>query len=105
MTETDKKISGIEAISDDELEAVAGGAVGTGDGTQILQARLDAQADGRKYGFADVNLSSAFCPCHIAYKWARSNKVIKNGVTMVNLRGYTDIKCYKCGKTNTGSIY
>ena len=102
MSDIENKVSGIEAISDDELDAVAGGAT---DKEQFIQAMLDARADGRTCSLANDSLSSAFCPCHFSYKWARSNKVIKNGVTMVNLRGYTDIKCYKCGKTNTGSIY
>ncbi len=102
MSDMENKSNGIEAISDDELDSVAGGAEYS---NQMRQAMLDAQADGRKYSVADINLSSAFCPCHIAYKWARSNKVIKHGATMVNLKGYTDVKCYCCGKTNTGSIH
>ena len=105
MSDTDRN-SGIEAISDDELEAVAGGAsFQPEDKEQLIQATLDAKADGRAYRLANDNLSSAFCPCHFTYKWARINKVIKNGVTIVNLKGYTDVKCYQCGKTNTGCIY
>ncbi len=101
MSDMEKKVDGIEAISDDELDAVAGGFRDD----NLAQAMRAAQADGRKYSLANINLASAFCPCHIAYKWARHNKVIKDGVTIVNLRGYTDVKCYGCGKTNTGCIY
>ncbi len=102
MSEIEKKTNGLEAIADDELDAVAGGFRDD----NLAQAMRAAQTDGRKYNLAnDIALSNAFCPCHYTYKWARINKVIKNGVTIVNLRGYTDVKCYCCGKTDTGCIY
>lgn len=95
-----EKDNGIEAISDDNMDTVAGGFRDD----HLAQAMRAAQADGRKYRLQDDTLSSAFCPCNCLYKFARSNKVIKNSVTIVNLKGYTDVKCYSCGKTDTGNL-
>ncbi len=97
-----EKNKGMERIGDDELDAVAGGMADEHSWRQVV---FEARSDGRVHPLANDTLSNAFCPCHYGYKWARSNKVVKNGVVMVNLRGYTDVKCYQCGKTDTGCIY
>ncbi len=92
---------GVEPLDDKRLESVAGGV--SSDDFLWKQAELSARATGRKIGLADDNLASAFCPCHHRYKWAKSDRAINNEHRTT--RGYTDIKCYKCGKEHKGSIY
>ncbi|HBU11437.1 MAG TPA: hypothetical protein DEB31_01500 [Clostridiales bacterium] len=101
--EMEKKMSGIEAISDDELEAVAGGAAASGITPE--QAEAQAKADGRTIPFNknDSAPSNVVCPCPIEYKWARSDRLFL--ITFPQPQpGYSDMKCYKCGKMLNGII-
>ncbi len=93
--------NGIKPLEDDQLESVAGGV--SADDLLLKQAEMMARADGRKIGLADDHLASSFCSCRHLYKWARSDRAIDNELRPT--RGYTDIKCYKCGRTYKGSIY
>lgn len=76
---------GMLPLDDDDLDTVAGGA------TKDVSPGL-AAADGRNYNLPSGN---NLCVCHHENKWARSvgTKTL-NGQTK-----YSDIKCYKCGKT------
>ncbi len=97
----DKEKNRIDPIEDKELDPVTGGV--SADALLWKQAELTAKADGRVINLKDGPLASAFCPCHHRYKWAKSDRAITNEYRTT--RGYTDIKCYSCGKTNRGSIY
>ncbi len=97
----DNKRNGMEPLSEKQLEAASGGA--SADELLWKQAEFAARADGRKIGLANDHLASGFCPCHHRYKWAKSDRAINNENRTT--RGYTDIKCYKCGKEDKGSIY
>ena len=94
MSDIEKKNNGIEAISDDELDAVAGGEMYDTDPNspqmQQLRAQNNARADGRREKIGD---STGLCKCPLAYVFARSVEKTLGGKT------YHDIKCYSCGKT------
>ncbi len=96
----DKK-NGVEPLGDEQLEAASGG-VSAYD-LLLKRAELAARSDGRMIGFADNHLSSGFCPCDHRYKWAKIDRAINNDNRTTI--GSSDIKCYKCGKENKGSIY
>ncbi len=97
----DKK--GIEPMDDDMLDAVAGG-MADGGGTPE-QAEAKAKADGRLIPFnkKDSTPANVVCSCPIEYKWARSDTVLSVRFPEPQ-KGYSDIKCYRCGKTHNGII-
>ncbi len=97
----DTKNKGAEPLNDEQLDKVSGGV--SADDLLWKQAELMARADGRTVPLADGRLASTFCACHHRYKWAHSDRAITSD-NRVN-KGYTNIKCYKCGKTHGGSIY
>ncbi len=96
MSDMEDKVDGIEVISDDELEAVAGGA---GKWLTAPEAKAAAQADGRVVAIKSKDESKLQLLCHCPYyfKWARDDKIY---LTKDNraVDGYTDVKCYGCGK-------
>ncbi len=85
MADMEKKVGGIEAISDDELDAVAGGLKMD----EIPVFKQQAYADGRTVRL-DMLSSGAMC-CGI---YCAKDKYEQDGKTY-----YRDVKCYKCGKT------
>ena len=87
MSDTENKTNGLEAISDDELEAVAGGLKMD----EIPLFKQQAAADGRTVRL-DMLSSGAIC-CGIYCLYAK-DKYEQDGKTY-----YRDVKCYKCGKT------
>ena len=89
MADMEKKVGVIEAISDDELDAVAGGLKMD----EIPVFKQQAAADGRTVRL-DMLASGAMC-CGIYCVYSRE-KQTQNGTTY-----YHDVKCYKCGKTAT----
>ncbi len=92
MAEMDKKASGIEAISDDELEAVAGGA-GGGELT-LAQAKEAAKAEGRKKQVPARASKPAgkMCGCPVEWKFYKS--AVRTNIDQFTI--YQDVKCYKC---------
>ncbi len=97
----DNKRNGMEPLSEEQLEAASGGV--SAYELLLKRAELAARADGRRVGLANDHLSSGFCPCDYRYKWAKIDRAINSDNRTT--RGYSDIKCYKCGKENKGSIY
>ncbi len=93
MSDMEKK-NGIETLSDDELDAVAGGEMYDMDPNSPelmkLRAYNDAKRDGRRERISD---STGLCKCPLAYVFAKSVEKTFGGKT------YYDVKCYKCGKT------
>ena len=105
LTEQDKKDvldyfeNGITPISDDDMDAVAGGAAAKKSSPE------KAAADGRTVPLPSRN---NLCYCHYENKWARSKTHIRDKITdIVTYRVYlfSDIKCYKCNKTWTSAEY
>ncbi len=96
MAEIDKNANGLEAIGDDELEAVAGGA---GKWLTATEAKAAAQADGRVVAIKskDERLLRLLCVCPYYFKWARGDKIYPSKDSRA-VDGYTDVKCYGCGK-------
>ncbi len=96
MSDMEDKVHKIEAISDDELEAVAGGA---GKWLTAPEAKAAAKADGRVIAIKSKDEGSLrfLCECPYYFKWARGDKIYHNDRPPID--GYTDIKCYGCGKT------
>ncbi len=92
---------GIAPMDDDMLNIVTGGV--SPDDLLWKQAEMMARADGRKIGLANEKFSSDFCPCHYRFKWAKSDRAINSANRTT--KGYTDIKCYQCGKIDLGSIF
>ncbi len=88
MSDMEDKANEIEAISDDELDAVAGGA---SKWLTAPEAKAAAQADGRVVAIRseDESWLRLLCHCPYYFKWARGEKG----------NNYTDVKCYVCGKT------
>ncbi len=91
MLDADKKTleSGIEAVSDDELDAVAGGAADSG--LTPEQAKAQATADGRP-DMMPSPIGNKLCSCDYRYKWCKAMK-IGNQLRIQ----YWDQKCYNCG--------
>ncbi len=102
MSEMYKKQNGIEPINDNELEAVAGGAAKN---ITPQQAEAQAKADGRLIPFKSKDSAAAYqiCGCDIEYKWARSDTVLSVRFSEPQ-KGYSDIKCYCCGRKSNGII-
>ena len=85
MSDVENKVNGLEAINDDELEAVAGGFYSKD------EFKIQAKADGRP-------IRATYQPkacCGIPYVFAREQQK-QNGTTY-----YHDVKCYKCGTRKT----
>ncbi len=92
MSDLEKKTNGVEAISDDELDAVAGGNRIFANKKEEQKAREEAAADGRKYMIRQMNW---ICICSHKYKFAREH--IEEGFGKKEI--FRDIKCYNCGAT------
>ena len=100
LTEQDKKDAlayvenGVAPMSDDDMEAVAGG------NAKKEESRKQAAADGRTIAVPIGNWQGGkgCCACNNDHKWARSKQ--KDGFrdgSWWNL--YEDVKCYKCNNT------
>ncbi len=87
MSDMEKNTTGVEALSDDELDAVAGGV----SDEDAKNAKKQAQADGRTMMLQPF--VAGLCLHNYQYKYARSFD--RSGLFWI----YYDIKCYKCGKT------
>ena len=96
LTEQDKKEAlayfenGVAPMSDDDMEAVAGGAAAKKSSPE------KAAADGRT---VPMPTASKTCICHHENKWAREEKFLgrtEHGSYRIFL--YSDIKCYKCNQ-------
>ncbi len=96
--------NGLEAMGDDEMEAVAGGV--TAGGVTPSMAEALAKTDGRLIPFKkeDAKLARLVCSCSYEYKWARSDAVDSIVKLMKPKSGYSDIKCYRCGATKNAVI-
>ena len=92
MADMENKANGLKAISDDELEAVAGGM----SKAEKKRVQEKAAADGRTFKKPAFNL---LCVCNNDYKYARSKMPETGGPIGRDYNLYMDIKCYKCGKT------
>ena len=91
MSDMEKKAvnNGLDAISDDELGAVAGGASEYSD-VKDKQYRREAGSEGRSKFVR--NASCPMCDCTYS-QYARTNKWSANPYGSF----YGDIKCYACG--------
>ncbi len=94
MSEMEKKMNGVEAMDDDELDAAVGGA---GDsGMTLSQAKAAAKQEGRKQMPPETSKAAGkMCSCPVEWKFYGS-------VQRVNLdlsRVYKDVKCYTCNAT------
>ncbi len=99
MTDMDEKAmdGAVEAISDDEMGAVAGGMADGG--VTPEQAKAQALADGRPDKLIQP-LGKGLCSCDDNYKWCKRVPVsIRLGKYVMPSYEYTDQKCYKCGAT------
>ncbi len=91
MSDMEKK-NGIETLSDDELDAVAGGEMYDSDSLEykLMRAKSKAKQEGRSEQIKD---STGLCECNIKFVFAKSVEKTFGGKT------YYDVKCYNCGKT------
>ncbi len=89
MSDLEKKANGIEAISDDELDAVAGGCW---EEVRVLLKR-QATADGRQDKL-NARTAKTMC-CGSEHVYAKDS--FEQGGTIY----YRDVRCYSCGKTAT----
>ncbi len=90
MADINEKENGIEAISDDELDAAAGGMRIFANDDEEKWAREKAAADGRTLM---LKPGSWMCVCSHKYKFAKSRGLTEWG------NRYYDVKCYFCNKT------
>ncbi len=88
----------LEAITDDELEAVAGGGKIFANAAEEKRAKEQAYADGRTYMmpsgyklFPDLD-DRNYCMCSHKYKWAMYK--VNEGPGKGHY--YRNIKCYNC---------
>jgi len=94
LTDEDKKKAltyvenGVVPMSDNDLEAVAGGA-------NKDNSPNRAAEDGR---LIPLPVMTGLCRCHHKNKWARSKETLKGELGLTNYR-FIDIKCYKCYNT------
>ncbi len=87
--------SGLQPLDDDELDAAAGG--GFSDDNRFFnltekdaEIAKQARSDGRPYR---LNAYAVNCSCNAKYKYYRKNEYY------LLVRAYSDVKCYKCGRT------
>ncbi len=87
--------SGLQPLDDDELDAAAGG--GFSDDNMFFnltekdaEVAKQARRDGRPYR---LNAYAVNCSCNAKYKYYRKNEYY------LLVRAYSDVKCYKCGRT------
>ncbi len=92
MSENNENTNVIEAISEDELETVAGGNRVFANAKEEKKAKEQAAADGRTHM---VRAGNWMCVCSHKYKFARE-KVEQKRAPQVT---FYDIKCYYCGAT------
>ena len=103
LTEQDKKDAldyfenDVVPMSDDDMEAVAGGAAAKKSSPE------KAKADGRTVPMPVM--MNRLCNCHHDNKWARSKVFVRANITSTSSGAmetdtyrYEDVKCYKCGK-------
>ncbi len=93
MPDIEKNANGIEAVNDDELDAVAGGADA---GMNLSQAKAAAKQDGRKQMPPETSkAANKLCSCPVEWKFYRSVERVNMDMSRV----YKDVKCYKCDAT------
>ena len=104
LTEQDKRDalayfeSGVLPMSEDDMDAVAGGAAAK------KTSPAKAAADGRLVPMPHSHYfyhPFSYCSCHHDNKWAREVITTTSGYdanTVTHSSTYIDIKCYKCNK-------
>jgi len=108
LTDEDKKEAlayfenGVTPMSDDDMEAVAGG-------TSKKDAEKQAKADGRTvplpYRVPGSYSEQIGCNCYYEKRWARSRQ-FKSKSGGVDTYTYYDIKCYQCNrKVESADLY
>lgn len=84
---------GIELLDDEQMNAVAGGAVDGGMTPE--QAKAQAIADGRP---DKLDIGVMLCSCDQAYKFCKRVPIsIRLGNYTMRSYEYRDQKCYMCG--------
>ncbi len=91
MSDSERKVSGIEPLDDDELDAAAGGFFGTPPTMSPQEARAKAASEGRELSVPAQ--PGVKCDCFPGYYYAQSVGKQNNRTV------YNNVKCYICGKT------
>ncbi len=84
--------NGIEAIGDDELEAVSGG-ITQDEFNTIKEVEQKARPKGFTVMLANGEVLDSVCSCRYYYKWAYE----KHPSTSPGRFNYYAVKCYQCG--------
>ncbi len=89
MSDMEDKVDGVEAVNDDELDAVAGGLLGGWREPNLEHEQGQARRDGRTIQVPE-DFASKLCSCGSQWVFARSASCV------LNFRAYNDVFCYRC---------